>query len=592
MRIIFNNDEMDIPFHENGSIEELMALVTTEPVYLVACQKRFVSSRQLYESPCVKTAMRNANLKVKEPSSFFEMLDMELDGERDVWEAMGVRLPVGVAAHPYYYRASSGQSFRESRTVSEYLPLQYVAAFTLDRLPSDVYLPTQYVEPFRRPKGYVPSRCNFSIDFSRFDLSHVEKTKTGIKYENVEFHEDGSMILEWSAETQRAVERINRLVQFGAPCRKTIYDRVIFGMGGVDWIETFDAPESGRKSVAFKHVDARIRYQRMWRVDPDMSPFLACVASTLGVTVGTLKDRLVSRVKAETFQAYNRGALLHFFGTVQVPPREDFIAYLRRDDRVDYTFVWEIISRPGIFKKGVNLVVYDADREVFIFPTKEFSGVGFQNDAPVLSMVKEGDFFSPIKISSSVDVKSMMDSPICHGVFDRTARKQVVFNGKTLGVEKECLVPCLPRDPDDVMEQVDYADVKMLPPSDTVAYLQSVGAKPRYCYVVDDRCVGIWTEGMHFVPCLEGAAVLPETELFVYKKFKNLKGVDPERLQRSRRRLFEEEQFDLYKKLADKKDVVEIDMFCSEKRYFHHKLIVLKTFEERLRFENAHVRPL
>ena len=100
--VFLNGREIKVTVEKGETVSDLRKKISDEPVYLVARQKRYVSSRQIYYSPVIRTALCNANLKIKEPKTFFELLELEIDGERDIWTAMGVKLPPEVPAHPLF----------------------------------------------------------------------------------------------------------------------------------------------------------------------------------------------------------------------------------------------------------------------------------------------------------------------------------------------------------------------------------------------------------------------------------------------------------------------------------------------------------
>ena len=597
MKVTINGCVKEIIFNPDHTVEEVSKMISSEPIYMFVQQKRFVSSRQIYQSPNMSVSLLNLNLKLKPPSSYFDLLELELDGERVVWAPIGVRLPNDVPANPLYFKGTTGIAVRERRKIGEYMPFDEVHAYTEDRLPSTVYTPkTEPVEPRRRPQGFEPSRCNRNVGLAEL-AAKVEKfgvsifSNGSIKFEEATFNEDGSMVvLEWTPSAQRLVDRMNRVVQFKVACRRTIYDRPTFGRGGVDWVETFAEEPPKTEGVPFRHVNMKLQYQRQ-RVEPHMSPFLAGVATAIGVSVGKLKERLLKRVKRNTFPFYYNGLLERYFGTIQIPPYEDFLNYLKSDDRIDYVFMWEFVSRPGLFPKGVNLLLYDADRQVLVFPTLAFSGLGYQNGAETLALVKEGHRFSPMTVSTQLRVKEWFSAPLNVAALDKGAKGHVVFEGKVLGVQEKCLVPCKPTMHDEWVDSIEYADVRKMPPKETVEYLESVGANPRYSYVEKGKCVGIWTEGMLFVPCEEGETVLPLPELEAWREFIELKGVDATRLEKSRQRWFERRQYAAYKKLhglhGEKVGdyVIEVDEFMAPCYSFQKKLVILRRFKERLEEE-------
>jgi len=594
MKFTLNGIVKEIQNIENETIQEFQKRISSVPLYAFIKKRRYVSSRQIYFSNGLPNVVLKT--KIKTPATFFDLLELELDGDHDVYEALGVNLPPGVPANPLYFQTTTGVSTKENRTMAEYMPFDEVHAFTEDRLPSRIYLPDAESEPRRRPKGYVPSRSNHNlplVDLARKAkrFGESEYSEGAIRFKGVDFYEDGAMVVhEWNDDVELLIDRMNRLVQFGEACRRTVYDRPTYGRGGVDWVETFEGTRFDRIRVPFRHLDLKLSYQKK-RVEVSMSPFLACIAAVLEMSVITLKERLLKRVKRNTFPFYYNGALLRYFGTIQIPAFEDFLNYLKSDDRIDYVFMWEFVSRPGLFPKGVNIMLYDADRQVLIFPTKQLTSLGYQNCAETLSIVKEGDRFYPISSSTPLMARQWYDEPIKVATFDKTARRQVVYDGKVVGAEAKCLIPCSPSDVDPFKDVIEYKDVRMLPPSETVDYLEIMKAKPRYSDVDGLHCRGILTEGMLYVPCLQGEPVLPEPELTAWRGFVELKGVEPKRLERSRQRWLNRRQYERYKCLFDihgasvRDHVVVVDEFTTDCYYFKNKLVILREFVDKLNNE-------
>lgn len=597
MKVNFNGTHKEILFDAADTVEVFKRKISDASIYVFVRQKRFVSSRQIFHSPNMGTALLNLEMKIRPPATFFDLLELELDGDHGVWAPLGVKLPDDVPANPLYFKGATGVSLNEARTVGEYMPFDEVRAYTEDRLPSHVYVPrTEPVEPVRRRKGYVPSRCNRNLNLADVALKSKvfgdsEYVDGSIVFKEATFHKDGSMVVpDWSPKVELLVERMNRLVQFNAPCRRSVYDVATYARGGVDWVDEFE--EEGRLSsvVPFRHVDVKLKYQRQ-PVESNMSPFLKCVATVLGVGVGTLKERLLKRVKRTTFPFYYNGALLRYFGTIQTPAYEDFLNYLKRDDRIDYVFTWELISRPGLFPNGVNLLIYDADRQALIFPTHYFSGLGYQDLAPTLAIVKEGDHFSPMVASTPLRVKEWYTAPLMVNSLVKSSKRLVVYEGVVMGVERKCLLPCKPTKVDEWADTIEYNDVRKLSPKETVDYLKEEGAMPRYSYMENGKCVGVWTEGMLFVPCEEGSPVLPLPELEAWDEFIPLKGVEAVRMERSRQRWVERRQLKAYRalhrlhgeKVAD--HVVVVDEMSASSFYFKKKIVVLRKVVEKMNEE-------
>ena len=592
MKLTINGQTIDCIIEKEETTLAFQMRICDKPIYMFVRQKRFVSSRQIHQSPNMNTALLNINVRIKTPPSYFELLELELDGERDVYAAVGVKLPDDVPANPVYFKGTTGTAVRELRTMGEYMPFDEICAYTEDRLPSNVYAPRSVaVQPLRRGAGFFPSRCNRNVNLSELAskvavFGTSEYSNGSLRFDSASFHEDGSMVVPvWSKDTALLVERMNRLVQFKEPRRRTVYDLPTYGRSGVDWVETVEDEAPCFKGPPFRHVDVKLQYQRE-RVEPHMSPFLACVASVLGVSVGKIKERLLQRVKRNTFPFYYNGALLRHFGNVHIPAYEDFLNYLKSDDRIDYIFVWEFVCRPGLFQNGVNLLIYDADRHVLIFPTTHFSSLGYQSGAATLAIVKEGECFSPMVASSRLSVKEWYTAPSTIATLPKGAKRQVVFEGKVMGWESKCLVPCKPTEAEEWADTVEYRSLPKMKPRETVDYLAGIGARPRYSYVEEGRCVGVWTEGMLFVPCEEGEPVLPLPELEAWKEFKALKGVCSTRLERSKCRWLERRHYAAYTKLCREhgdcvhEHVTVVDEITAPYSFFKNKLVVLRKFEE------------
>ena len=113
MKVIVNGVMKEVSVEPHDSVESFRLRISNDPIYVFAKQKRYVSSRQIYHSPSVKTTLLNMNIRAKEPGSYYELLEMELDGEREVWVALGVQLPRDVPVH-FFYSITISFSFKMS----------------------------------------------------------------------------------------------------------------------------------------------------------------------------------------------------------------------------------------------------------------------------------------------------------------------------------------------------------------------------------------------------------------------------------------------------------------------------------------------
>ena len=79
---------------------------------------------------------------------------------------------------------------------------------------------------------------------------------------------------------------------------------------------------------------------------------------------------------------------------------KNYIDFLRGDNYVDYTYTWDLMTRPEIiFANGVNLVIFELEDETrikLICPANHYSGSFFNPQKKSVVILKSGVFFEPL----------------------------------------------------------------------------------------------------------------------------------------------------------------------------------------------------
>jgi hypothetical protein len=154
-------------------------------------------------------------------------------------------------------------------------------------------------------------------------------------------------------------------------------------------------------------------------------------------SIQALKNVITQRVTIDNFLTFQNGDLVNIFGSDEEiefseddidsdlydslqssMPKEDFNAYFRRvvnayrnfigflrDDNVviDYTYLWDIVCKPGgLFKNGLNLVILNSpeddvtSRIELICPTNQYSIDTYDVNRRILILYSRNGFFEPI----------------------------------------------------------------------------------------------------------------------------------------------------------------------------------------------------
>lgn len=79
---------------------------------------------------------------------------------------------------------------------------------------------------------------------------------------------------------------------------------------------------------------------------------------------------------------------------------KNYIDFLKGDNYIDYTYTWDLLTRPAvIFSEGVNVVIFDLENEThikLICPANHYSGNFFNPMKKNIVILKSGRFFEPL----------------------------------------------------------------------------------------------------------------------------------------------------------------------------------------------------
>jgi hypothetical protein len=179
-------------FDPSATINDLK--MKTGPAYLFAKKRKWVTSLSLLDgAPSVSREDLQAVLcnlgaarTLRAPSYTLEtLLELNLDGEHDVWVALGQSMPLRAPANPKFYKESRLTALPElGRPLSDYLPLVGGVLYRCAEVPNPALYLTQ-VDP-ETPKRPVeravvaalayrmPSRSNYPVPLHRaFETLHA-----------------------------------------------------------------------------------------------------------------------------------------------------------------------------------------------------------------------------------------------------------------------------------------------------------------------------------------------------------------------------------------------------------------------------------
>ena len=308
------------------------------------------------------------------------------------------------------------------------------------------------------------------------------------------------------------------------------------------------------------------------------SPFLASLAKTLNKSVDVLIARLVE--KSKTLYLYQNGNLEKHFATnlaietLRGSPVENFRSYLRLADGVDYTFLWDIICRPGNLKKsGLNLcILRDSNGSVeIVCPTNHFNSEPYVASRPTLLFLQHDNIFEPIWMDTAreftglAQIQRAMQS--CSPDIDRMplkkvlailtvsnfrVRAQLTHMGKSVGLrvarrsgESGIHVPCYPSAKDPELREEDVYTAPKHRARDTAAALHDIAQLGVICLPVayvakDGKCVAIVTQTQQLV--LTKASTppdLPASDMNADAEYASYDGIDPDRVRITTKRMLE-----------------------------------------------------
>ena len=100
----------------------------------------------------------------------------------------------------------------------------------------------------------------------------------------------------------------------------------------------------------------------------------------------------------------------YIFFIVMCTAYENYIDFLKEDNYIDYTYTWDLISKPNeyIFINGVNLIIFElidndnTNKIELLCPTNHYSGEFYDVNKKCVIILKSGTFFEPLYMYKSM----------------------------------------------------------------------------------------------------------------------------------------------------------------------------------------------
>lgn len=89
---------------------------------------------------------------------------------------------------------------------------------------------------------------------------------------------------------------------------------------------------------------------------------------------------------------------------------ENYVDFLNSDEYIDYTYTWDLITKPDyIFKGGINLIIFEimendnTNKIELICPTNHYSSEFYDVNKKSVILIKKDEFFEPLYIYKSMN---------------------------------------------------------------------------------------------------------------------------------------------------------------------------------------------
>lgn len=89
---------------------------------------------------------------------------------------------------------------------------------------------------------------------------------------------------------------------------------------------------------------------------------------------------------------------------------ENYIDFLNSEEYIDYTYTWDLITKPDyIFKGGINLIIFEimendnTNKIELICPTNHYSSEFYDVNKKSVIILKKGEFFEPLYLYKSMN---------------------------------------------------------------------------------------------------------------------------------------------------------------------------------------------
>jgi hypothetical protein len=127
-----------------------------------------------------------------------------------------------------------------------------------------------------------------------------------------------------------------------------------------------------------------------------LSAISTIVSEERPITIKELKDVIIDKLNQKIFKTLNGGSLEILFDlTGNKSPLENFKDFLRSDEKIDETYLWDYLSRPGIlYEEGLNIIILTEDTILcpYGFNVKDF----YSLTKKTIFITKSGNRYTPI----------------------------------------------------------------------------------------------------------------------------------------------------------------------------------------------------
>ena len=200
---------------------------------------------------------------------------------------------------------------------------------------------------------------------------------------------------------------------------------------------------------------------------------------------------------------------------------ENYIDFLQSDEYVDYTYTWDLITKPSdyIFKNGVNLLIFEiiedsTNKIELICPTNHYSSNFFDVNKKSVIILKKEEYFEPLYLYKSMNQYKA----------EATAYFDTKRNSTLSQKFKDVLIKIVKHRLDNCKPLPSIPDVYHFAPPMQVFKLLNILKHIKHCEVVNQvvnlhgKVVGLsvkYKETIGFVPCFP-SSIIPYSFVYPY----------------------------------------------------------------------------